>query len=180
VVEADALDAQLDNVTLLGTSSFKSLEATNVLFTDIVTVKRTQAGCVRYSYVHNCYDPVAGSRVPRRFRCLPDLARAAAVTRKQADLTPLEAAEIDLGVRPLFLDTGFEEPTCAMLHPLASEMIRLGGEGEAEIGAFARAAEGLRMANIRRLFDEALPFGLEAGLIDDTRSSAAAARRNIP
>jgi len=183
VAAADALDARLDNVTLLGTSSFKSLEATNTLFTDVVTVKRTQSGCVRYCYVHNCYDPVAGSRVPRRFRCQPDLARASAAARKPNPLVPLtalEAAEVDLSVRPLFLDTGFEEPTCAMLHPLASETIRLGGEGEAEIGAFARAAEGLRMANIRRLFAEALPFGLEAGLIDDTRSSAAAARRNVP
>ncbi|HSW25897.1 MAG TPA: hypothetical protein VLJ62_24265, partial [Burkholderiaceae bacterium] len=177
VVEAQALDARLDNVTLLGTSSFKSLEATNVLFTDVVSVTRTQAGCVRYSYVHDCYDPVNGSRVPRRFRCLPDLARAAAVARKQAPLTPLEAAEVDVSVRPLFQDTGLEEPTCAMLHPLASELLRLGGEFEAEIGAFARAAQGPRMANVRRLFDEALPFGLEAGLIDDTRSSAAAARR---
>lgn len=177
---ADALDARLDNVTLLGTSNFKSLEATNVLFTDVVTVRRTQAGCVRYCYVHRSFDAAGGSRVPRRFRCLPDLARAAAAARKGADLTPLEAAEADLSVRPLFLDTGLEEPTCAMLHPLASDLLRLGGEGEAEIGAFARAAEGLRMANIRRLFDEALPFGLEAGLIDDTRSSAAAARRNVP
>ncbi|MBO9713895.1 hypothetical protein [Sphingomonas sp.] len=179
-IEADALDTRLDNVTLLGTSSFKSLEATNILFTDVVTVKRTQAGCVRYSYVHKCYDAAGGSRVPRRFRCLPDLARAAAVAKKGAELTASEAAEVDLSVRPFFLDTGVEEPTCAMLHPLASEMLRLGGEGEAEIGAFARAAEGLRMANVRRLFDEALPFGLEAGLIDDTRSSAAAARRNVP
>jgi hypothetical protein len=180
VVGADALDAQLANVTLLGTSRFKSLEATNVLFTDIVTVSRTQAGCLRYCYVHACYDPLAGARVPQRFRCLPDLARAAAVARKQADLAPGEAAEVDLSVRPLFLDTDLEEPTCAMLHPLASDLIRLGGEGEAEIGAFARAAQGLRVANIRRLFGEALPFGLEAGCIDDTRSSAAAARRNVP
>jgi hypothetical protein len=178
-IGAGQLDAVLTNVTILGASAFKSLEATNVLFTERVTVQRTQAGCVRYSYVHDCYAP-NGSRVPRRFRCLPDLARAAAREKTGAPLGPVEAAAADLSVRPLFLDTALDEPTCAMLHPLASDRLRLGGEGEVEIGALALAAEGVRMANIRRLFDEALPFGLEAGLIDDTRSSAAARRRNVP
>jgi hypothetical protein len=178
-VSAGQLDATLTNVTILGPSAFKSLEATNVLFTEVVNVQRTQAGCVRYSYVHDCYSKT-GSHVPRRFRCLPDLARAAARDRKGDELSLAEAAAADLSVRPLFLDTALDEPTCAMLHPLASDRLRLGGEAEVEIGALALAAEGVRMANIRRLFDEALPFGLEAGLIDDTRSSATARRRNVP
>jgi len=36
------------------------------------------------------------------------------------------------------------------------------------------------MANIKSLFEDYVPFGLEAGLIDDTRSSAVATRRNRP
>ena len=60
------------------------------------------------------------------------------------------------------------------------EAIRLGGEGETEMGVFSAAAEGLRMANLTSLFDDFVPFGLEAGLIDDTRSSAVATRRNRP
>ena len=178
-LDATNLDAVLKNVTVLGTSAFKSLEATNTAFTDTVAVRRTQTGCVRYSYVHDAYG-VNGSRVPRRFQCLPDLARAAATAAKGAALSDSEAAEVDLAVQPLFLDTELDEPTCAMLHPLASDLLRTGGEGQAEIGAFARAAAGLRMANIRRLFDEVLPFGLEAALIDDTRSTGAAQRRNVP
>jgi hypothetical protein len=176
-VDAGRLDGALSNVTLLGTSSFRSLEATNVLFTDTVTAERTQDGCVRYSYVADCY---AASRVPRRYRCQPDLARAAAQAAKGSALTTAEAAEADLSVQPLFLDTSLEEPACAVLHPSASDGLRLGGEGQAEMGAFALAAQGLRMTNIERLFPEALPVGLEAGLIDDTRSSAAARRRNAP
>jgi hypothetical protein len=45
---------------------------------------------------------------------------------------------------------------------------------------FAQSAEGLRAANLTSLFEDYLPFGLEAGLIDDTRSTAVAARRNRP
>jgi hypothetical protein len=48
------------------------------------------------------------------------------------------------------------------------------------MGVFAPSAERLRMRNIESLFDDYLPFGLEAGLIDDTRSGAVARRRNLP
>jgi hypothetical protein len=174
-VAAAQLDARLDDVTLFGASAFKSLEATNVIFTGAVTVTRTQAGCVRYSSIG------AGSAVPRRFRCQPDLAIAAAIERKGgAALTPAEAIAARLGVRPLFLDTALDEPTAAMLNPLTSAGIASGGEGDCEMGVFARAAERLRMSNIESLFEDYLPFGLEAGLIDDTRSSAVAQRRNRP
>jgi hypothetical protein len=67
-----------------------------------------------------------------------------------------------------------------MLHPLTGAAIATGGEGDCEMGVFARAAERLRMQNIESLFDDFVPFGLEAGLIDDSRSSAVAQRRNRP
>jgi hypothetical protein len=173
-ISAINLDGQLRDVTVLGVSRFKSLEATNVIFVEAAEVVRRQAGCVRYSAI------APGSSMPRRFRCQPDLAQAAASARKQAPLTLAENATVALGVTPLFLDTDLDEPTVAMLHPLASDGLRLGGEGDSEMGAFSVAAEGLRMANLTSLFDDFLPFGLEAGLIDDTRSSAIAARRNRP
>jgi hypothetical protein len=173
-ITASSLDATLSNATVLGTASFKSLEATNVIFNASATVTRRQSGCVRYSAI------AAGSSMPRRFRCQPDLALADAATRKGAPLTPAEQDSVALGVMPLFLDTSLDEPTVAMLHPLAGDAIRLGGENNAEIGAFSVAAEGLRMANLVGLFDDYVPFGLEAGLIDDTRSSAVATRRNRP
>ncbi len=171
---ATNLDACLNDVTIFGTSSFKSLEATNVIFAGDATVARTQAGCVRYSSI------AAGSVMPRRFRCQPDLALAAAAERKGGMLSPSEHSMVALSVTPLFLDTSLDEPTVAMLHPLTRDAIRLGGENETEMGAFSAAAEGLRMANVTGLFEDYVPFGLEAGLIDDTRSSAVAKRRNVP
>jgi hypothetical protein len=173
-LQATNLDTRLDNVTIIGTSSFKSLEATNVIFTGAATATRTQSGCVRYGFVAD------GSSTPRRFRCQPDLAQAAAAERKGGALTAAEKATIALGVTPLFLDTSLDEPTLAMLHPLTSDAIRLGGENNAEMGVFSAAAEGLRMANLLSLFEDYVPFGLEAGILDDTRSSAVATRRNRP
>lgn len=173
-VTASSIDAVLTNVTLLGTSRFKTLEATNVLFTGASEVTRKQEGCVRYSYV------APGSAMPRRFRCQPDLVLAAAAAKKGSALNPPEKAAASLAVVPLFLDTAIDEPTVAMLHPLCADGIRLGGENDSEMGAFSIAAEGLRVANVRSLFDDFVPFGMEAAVRDDTRSSAVVKRRIQP
>jgi len=141
---------------------------------EAAVVTRRQSGCVRYSWVPT------GSAVPRRFRCQPDLAIAAAAAKKGSPLTAAERVTAVLGVTPLFLDTSLDEPTVAMLHPLTRDAIRLGGENETEMGVFSAAAEGLRVANLTSLFDDYVPFGLEAAVLDDARSSAVALRRNRP
>ena len=56
----------------------------------------------------------------------------------------------------------------------------IGGENDSEMGVFSGAAEGLRLANLSSFFDDYVPFGLEAGVIDDTRSTAVALQRNRP
>lgn len=181
-IAASAVDARLNDATIFGPSRFKSLEATNVIFADLpdvpltgqAIVTRTQAGCVRYSAI------AEGSKMPRRFRCQPDLALKDAADRKGGPLTAAERAATSLGVIPVFLDRALDEPTVAMLHPLTSRAISTGGEGDCEMGVFAVSAERLRMSNIESLFDDYLPFGLEAGLIDDTRSNAVSQRRNRP
>lgn len=174
VIDADGIDADWRNLTLIGSAGVKSIEATNCLFMGPVTAQRTQAGCMRYSWV------AQDSALPRRFRCQPDLALAAAAERKGDTLTDAEKTPVRLGVQPTLLDTALCEPTLAMLHPMTGDAIARGGEGESEIGAFSRAATALRMGNVRSLFDDYLPFGNEAGLIDDTRSSAVSTRRNRP
>lgn len=173
-IAAATIDASLRDVTIFGPSAFKSLEATNVIFAGASLVTRTQTGCVRYSAI------APGSKMPRRFRCQPDLAIQAAEGLKGAALTPSERAAAVLGVSPIFLDTDLSEPTAAMLHPLTSAAVASGGEGDSEMGVFSASAERLRMSNIESLFDDYVPFGLEAGLIDDTRSTAVAQRRNRP
>ncbi|HEY0132383.1 MAG TPA: hypothetical protein VGB57_13365, partial [Allosphingosinicella sp.] len=175
-ITAGTLDTRLADVTVFGPCAFKSLEATNVIFdaTAAVAVTRTQVGCVRFSWVP------PGSKTPRRFRCQPDLAVQTEAARKGAPLSAAERSATTLSVTPIFLDTALGEPTAAMLHPLTSAAIASGGEGDSEMGVFAASAERLRMSNIESLFDDYVPFGLEAGLIDDTRSSAVAQRRNRP
>lgn len=173
-ISAATIDARLNDVTIFGDSAFKSLEATNVIFAGAGIVTRKQAGCVRYSWI------AAGSQMPRRYRCQPDLAIAAAAEKKGSPLNAAEQLTVRLGVTPLFLDRALDEPTAAMLHPLTGAAVATGGEGDCEMGVFARAAERLRMLNIESLFEDYLPFGLEAGLIDDSRSSAVAQRRNRP
>lgn len=173
-ISAASIAARLNDVTIFGDSAFKSLEATNVIFAGAGIVTRKQAGCVRFSWI------AAGSQMPRRYRCQPDLAIAAAAEKKGGPLTAAEQLTVRLGVTPLFLDRALDEPTAAMLHPLTGAAVATGGEGDCEMGVFARAAERLRMLNIESLFEDYLPFGLEAGLIDDSRSSAVAQRRNRP
>lgn len=173
-VTARDIDAELNNVTIFGPSSFKSIEATNVIFVGAASVVRTQSGCVRYSSI------AQGSTMPRRFRCQPDIALSAAANLKGSALTPGERASAILGVKPMFLDESLDEPTVAMLHPLCADGIWRGGEGETEMGVFSNAASALRMGNVRSLFDDYVPFGLAAGLIDDTRSTKVAERRNRP
>jgi hypothetical protein len=173
-IVADAIDAQLMNVTMFGSSTFKSLEATNVIFVEPATVTRRQSGCVRYSWV------APGSSMPRRFRCQPDLELAATEAKIGVPLSPSESAAVALSVSPVFLDTSLDEPTVGMLHTLTRDAIRLGGEQDTEMGVFSAAVEGLRLANLTMLFDDYVPFGLEAGAIDDTRSTAVALLRNRP
>ena len=173
-LDAFKLETDLRNVTVLGQGRCKQLEATNVIFYAPFAVTRTQAGCVRYSWVPN------GSTMPRTFRCQPQLALGAAAAAKGAALDPSERDAVAAAQIPQLLDTSLDEPTLAMLAANCPETIRMGGEAEAEMGAFSAVATGLRYANMRRLFEDYIPFGTEAGLIDDTRSSAVALRRNRP
>ena len=59
-------------LTALGSVDVRYLEASDSIFDDTVTVARRQWGCVRFSYV------TPGSATPRRYRCQPQLAEAAA------------------------------------------------------------------------------------------------------
>ena len=174
VVAADQLDATLCDVTLFGPARLKSVEATGCLFNGPLTVLHKQQGCLRFCYL------APGSQGPRRFRCQPDLALAAAADRKGAGLSLAEAGAATLGATPLFLDTDLDEPTCALLHPLCPDGTRNGGEGGTEIGAMGPWAAGLRRANLMHLFDDFTPFGLETAILDDAASTPQALRRNRP
>ena len=173
---AQGLDVLMCDVTLFGAARTKSLEATGCLFTRTLTVTRTQEGCLRYSYI--APDPV--SKGPRRFRCQPDLTIAAAAERKGSALNTPETTTVSLAAQPVFMDETFDEPTCALQHPLSPAGIRQGGEGGTEMGVFGPWAASLRRENLVSLFDDFIPFGLEAAILEDTLSSPQSLRRNKP
>jgi hypothetical protein len=136
------------------------MEASNSIFTEIATVRRTQEGCVRF-----CYAP-EGSRLPRRYRCQPQLAidqRATAL-----GLSSLPAAERSLvvdRVKPEFTAELYGKPAYAQLSLGCASEIRTGAEDGSEMGVFDHLKQPQREANLKIALEEYLRFGLEAGLI---------------
>ena len=158
--------ATLERVTILGAVHVKELTlASEVIFMDVVTADRRQAGCVRFSAVP------AGSRTPRRFRCQPDLAALSAVDAARRLDPSLDAAEqerierdVQLRLTPSFTSVRYGQPAYGQLGPACAEEIRTGAEDENEMGAFNFLQQGHRLKNLRSSLDEYLRFGLEAGV----------------
>lgn len=168
-IEAQIMDATLDNVTALGRTRVKSVTATNTIFSDRLSVARSQVGCLRYSYV----PPAAGGQYhPKRFRCQPDLALEVE--------TSLPWYVVLKMLAPRFLDTALNEPTVALLHPAAHAGLRTGGEGGTEMGAFAAMGTPIRRANLVTFFDDFLPVGADGAILDDTVSTHTSQQRDIP
>lgn len=137
-LHADELVA--DSSTLLGAVTAQTLQATSSIFAEPVTVARRQVGCVRHSYL------APGSLTPRRFRCQPSDAASAA------------------RVVPAFTSTTYGSPDLALLQVSTAPEIRLGGEGETEMGAWGFLQLPRRLRNLQTALDEYLRFGLEAGV----------------
>ncbi|MCS6880630.1 MAG: hypothetical protein RMK84_16355 [Oscillochloridaceae bacterium] len=157
----------LERVTVLGPAHVKELTlASETIFSHRVHVARRQAGCARFSYVP------PGAQTPRRFRCQPELAVAAALeaeaARLGAALTAAQAESITRSVlgrlRPAFTSTRYGDPAYGQLGPTCAEEIRTGAEDGAEMGAFAFLKQPQRLANLRTSLEEYLRFGLEAGI----------------
>lgn len=152
-IDAPGADADIQRSTVFGSTSVRTLEAGNDVFTGPVVVERHQAGCVRFSVLPT--EPP--TRTPRRHRCQPDLALAGLddpliVARRRAELVPAFTAD-DYG-RPGYAQLG---PTCA-------EEIRTGAEDGSEMGVFNSLMQPQREANLRTALDEYLRFGLAAGV----------------
>ena len=107
--------------------------------------RRTQGGCVRFCYVPD------GSRVPRRYRCLPEFAIKAGAEPKR--------------VKPYLVSLDRASPWYGQLHPLAHPSLRTGGEDGGEIGAFRAPSSALLEANVGATLDEYLRLGMAAGLL---------------
>ncbi len=125
---------------------------------------RKQAGCVRFSYVP------PGSRLPRRYRCQPELAVAKAVRVAERDgpLSPGAKAELIIAVQariqPSFRDTRYGQPAYTQLALSCPVEIRRGADDESEMGVYHNLFQPQRETNLRLRLDEYLRFGLEAGI----------------
>ncbi|HEX6938810.1 MAG TPA: hypothetical protein VF158_05320 [Longimicrobiales bacterium] len=105
-----------------------------------IQARRRQEGCIRFSYLR------PGALAPRRFRCQPDGATAAA------------------GVLPVFTSMRYGAPGYAQLALATPDAIRRGADDESEMGAFHDTYLPLREAHARTRLNEYLRFGQEAGL----------------
>ncbi|MBN1204059.1 MAG: hypothetical protein JXB05_03935 [Myxococcaceae bacterium] len=142
--------ADLERSTLLGLTRVVVLEASDTLFTDVVTVERTQVGGVRFSYVP------PGSIVPRSFRCQPELAMRG-VPEEQ---WPLRQARL----QPVFVSRRYGQPGYAQLHQGCPDELRRGASNESEVGVFQHLLQPQREANLRVALEEYQPVRVEAGI----------------
>jgi hypothetical protein len=143
----------LEDVTILGESHFREITlASNVIFQEIAHADRRQTGCVRFSYI------TPGSRMPRRYRCQPDLALEGISDAATKQI-------IKNRVRPAYTSIHYGDPGYAQLGLECACEIKTGAENGAEIGAFNLLLQPQREANLKIRLDEYLPFGLEPGLI---------------
>jgi hypothetical protein len=167
------------NTTIIGTMHAELLKlASNSIFLSRtedgsapVRSERRQTGCVRFSWL-----PLE-ARVPRRYRCQPDLEIA---ERIQAALAKSGTNTISDGERqaikdavvasvvPAFTSLRYTDPGYGQLRLSVPEQIRTGADDEAEMGAFHDLFQPQRESNIRTRLSEYLRFGLEAGVFYET------------
>jgi hypothetical protein len=135
---APRADAEIEAVTVLGTSSVRSVTANNAILLGRLAAALRQHGCVRFSYLPP--DSVA----PRRYRCQP--------------------AGPDRRVVPRFSSLDPAAPGFCQLATDCPPEITGGADDEGEQGAFHLLAQQRRIGNLTTQLDHYLPFGLAAGI----------------
>nr|WP_238342074.1 phage tail protein [Actinopolymorpha rutila] len=126
--------------TVRGGLTSRSLNAGNSILDGAAVVEHRQIGCVRYSYVG------PGSRVPRRFSCVPPAEGAGAPS-------------------PVYVSIEPGSPSYLALAPGCPADIRAGAEGDGEMGAYHHLQAQLRVQATRRLLAPYVPVGLEIGTV---------------
>jgi len=157
---------EIERSTVTGRTNVRELEASESIFAGRVDTARTQAGCVRFSFVP------FGSRTPRRHRCQPDLAIRGRLDEALAADPAMSAAEQDAlraavvaRLVPSFTTTQYGQPAYLQLRLSAPAELRTGAADGAEMGAYCLCRQPQRESNLRTRLEEYLPFGLESGPI---------------
>ena len=147
--------------TVIGETLIHAIElAENSIFTGEIRVARRQIGCLRFSYAP------PGSRTPRRFRCQPDLAEAAARARHEpANAPPVIIEAEQARIRPQFDSVRYGTPDYGRLAQTCAEEIVRGADDDSEMGVFHNLYQPQRAANLRARLEEFSPSGMDAGII---------------
>jgi hypothetical protein len=163
VLDAPVADADIARSTIFGRASIRSIEAENSLLIGTTRAAQRQRGCVRF-----CYAPPT-SRVPRRYRCQPDLAIAEAEQGMAPTLLPdPERQRIARNMAPIFTASAFPASAFGQLALACPTAVAAGAFGGAEMGAGFAAGTPFRRANLTDMLDEYLPFGLVAAPLFQT------------
>ena len=163
--------ATIERSTLFGPVHVAELAASESLFTAPLLVERRQTGCLRF-----CYAPL-DARTPRRFRCQPDGAVAAAIAAAERErggaLTGAERERlrflVEQSVVPVFTAARYGRPAFGQLAQSCPEAVsdrrrRRGRDGRVPLPPATR-----RLANLTSQLDSYLRFGLEAGSASSRR-----------
>jgi len=137
--------------TLRGAVRVRTLEASSAVLDGPVEVENRQVGCVRYSFVR------AGSRAPRRYRCVPD-----------PDAPRREARR----AQPVYAATDPGSPHYLALGRTCPAEIVTGGEGGAEMGVHHHLKRPVRVAATARLLAPYVPAGLNIGVVAPITTTA--------
>ncbi|MGO9991353.1 MAG: hypothetical protein ACLPTF_02425 [Steroidobacteraceae bacterium] len=160
-------EIDLSAVTVIGAIVARETNTIeNSVLSGQVRIERTQAGCVRYSYVP------PGSSTPRRFRCQPDFAIDSAITAATQNGGPLSSAAQQAiqdnessRVTPVFVSRVPGAAGYLQLSDRGPAEIAAGAERADEMGVFLALYNGRRESNLNFRLTEYLRIGLEAGVI---------------
>jgi hypothetical protein len=156
---------RLARTTLLGSVFVRELHATDTIFIGPVVSRRTQTGCVRYSFVPLLGNGGTTPRTPRRYRCQPDLALADARELLERTLSEAEQRTVQLSVTPQFASLDPFAPAYTTLLPDTPQEILRGASDGLEMGAWYFRQNPRRIDNLRRRLADYLPVGLTPEIV---------------
>lgn len=164
-IEAEKTPLELQECTVFGEIKGRSIEASNCIFDDKITIIRQQEGCIRFSYVP------ADSKTPRCFRCEPNLevSRQISEAEQQGSVSQIVKNKISKQILgwlvPGFTSNKYGHYGYAQLSRSCPHQIKTGADDGSEMGVFNNLKQPQREASLNTAIDEYLRFGLEAGII---------------
>jgi hypothetical protein len=126
---------------------------------DLIDDDVPAAGCTRYSRLS--YIPILAD--PEDPFAVNDPNWISQGKRSQLRVHGASCTTLD----PIFWNTDFGTPGCAVLHPSADERLRFGAEDGGELGACHQLAYTLRERAVIEKLKDFLPVGIEAVLAPD-------------